>query len=492
MSRDTILEIRKDGEGFLKALSQELYWNLAGLKEETNLKTIYKAHPIFGDPDVFFSVKDISSKDGEEEIGLKLILSLLARSIIENKTAKLRDEILKAEARDEIRLDYKTIPYRSALAEIKIEAKRARREDIDRKRRETVLKLEPLLLKTLEIAHGVASELGFSYINLCDEMEKLNLSEIEEKAKLFLKDTEYAYRDLLKWLLMKRMELKLKDAKWHDLSHLFNSFELKSEFSKIDLKALARKCLDEMGINAGEGINADLSYRKGKTSRPLCIPIDVPQNVMVSVYPVGSVEDYEAFFHSLGIALLYGHRNPEDEFEFRRLTESASEEVFGFLFRNLLLQPKWLRRYLKLEVGSDFLKFLYLKQLMMVRYYSGKLIYELLLHKDEDFRSKSDFYKQTLKEATLSDHSEADYLDNLDPFFHTASYLRGCIIEAKLKWHLREKFDEEWWREKEAGDFIRKIWSEGGRITSQEISKRAEFEQIDLTPLLQFLGEILA
>jgi hypothetical protein len=491
MASDTILDIRKDGEGFLKALSQELYWNLAGLKGEANLKAIYKAHPIFGDTDVFFSVKDTSPNDEEEEKGLKLILSLLARSVIENKTAELRDEILKAEARDEIRLDYKTIPYRSALAEIKIEAKRARREDIDRKRRETALRLEPLFLKTLEIAHDIASELGFSYISLCDELEKLNLSEIEEKAKLFLKDTEYIYRDLLKWFLMKRMELKLKDAKWHDLSHLFNSFELKSEFPKVDLKALAGKCLDEMGIDVSESIKTDLSYRRGKTSRPLCIPIEVPQNIMLSIYPIGGIGDYESFFHALGIALLYGHRNPEDELEFRRLTESASEGVFGFLFRNLLLQTRWLRRYLKLDTGNDFLRFLYLKQLMMIRYYSGKLIYELLLHKDEDFRSKSDFYKQTLKEATLSDYSEADYLDNLDPFFHTASYLRGCIIEAELKWHLREKFDEEWWREKEAGDFIRKMWREGGRITSQEISKRAGFERIDLTPLLRFFGEIL-
>lgn len=491
MGRDIILEIRNDGERFIKALNQELYRNLAGLKEEANLKAIYKAHPIFGDPDVFFSVRDIPPEDGEEEKGLKLILSFLARSMIEGKTAKLRDEILRTEAREEIRLDYKTIPYRSAWPEIKREAKRARREDIDGKSRRKKLKLEPLFLKALDIAHGVSSELGFSYINLCGEIEGIDLGEVEETALLFLKDTEYAYRDLLKWFLLKRMELKLKDAKWHDLSHLFNSFELKSEFPKMDLKALAGKCLDEMGIDIGESIKEDLSDRKGKTSGPFCIPIEVPQNIVLSVYPIGGVEDYEAFFHTLGFALIYRHRNPEDEFEFKRLAESVSKQVFGFLFRNLLLQPKWLRRYLKLDPGSDFLKFLYLKQLMTIRYHSGKLIYELLLHKDEDFRSKSDFYKQTLKEATLSDHSRADYLDNFDLFFHTASYLRGCVIEAELRWYLREKFDEEWWREKEAGDFIRKMWKEGGRTTSQEISKRAGFEQIDSAPLLRFFGEVL-
>ncbi|MER3447697.1 MAG: hypothetical protein C4291_13075 [Candidatus Dadabacteria bacterium] len=485
------MEIRKYGEGLIKALNQELYRNLAGLKEETDLKSIYESHPIFSDTDVFFSLKNTSPKGAEEEKGLKLILSLLAHSVIENKIAKLKDEILRIEATGEIRLDYKTIPYRSAPTEIKREARRTQREDIDRKRREIALKIEPLFLKILETAHGVASELGFSYISLCDEMEGLNLSEIEEKARIFLKDTEYAYRDLIKWFLLKRMELRLKDAKWHDICYLFSSFELKSEFPNIDLKALAKRCLNEMGIDIGEGIKADLSDRKGKISRPFCIPIEVPQNIVLSVYPVGSIEDYESFFHTLGIALIYRYRNPEDEFEFKRLTESSSEGVFGFLFRNLLLQPKWLRRYLKLDTGRDFLRFLYLKQLTMIRYYSGKLIYELSLHKDEDFRDKPDFYRQTLKEATLSDHNEDDYLDDFDLFFHTASYLRGCIIESELKWYLRENFDEEWWREKEAGDFIRNMWKEGGRVFSQDISKRAGFEQIDLASLMRFLGEVL-
>src|ERR1700756_4473075 len=161
MSRDTILEIRKDGEGFLKALNEEIYRNLAGLKKGSNLKAIYEAHPTLGDPGVFFSVKDISPKDEEEQKGLKLILSFLARSVVEGKTAKLRDEILAIETRDEIVLDYKTIPYRAALAEIKREPNRTRREEIDKKRREIVLRFEPLFLKLFETMHSTSSELGF-------------------------------------------------------------------------------------------------------------------------------------------------------------------------------------------------------------------------------------------------------------------------------------------------------------------------------------------
>jgi hypothetical protein len=495
-NNDTVLEIRKDGEQFLRALNEELYRNLAGLKRESNLRAIYKSYPILGDPDVFFSVKDMFQKDKEENGGAQCnvppLLGFLASAFLGSKTAKVMDKILTIETGEEIHVESKKIPYRSAWADIKKEPKRTRREEMDRKRREIVLKLNPLFLELLDIMHSASVELGFlNYTNLCDEIERLNLSQLEEKTRLFLDDTEYIYRDLLGWFFLKRMELKLKDAKRHDLYYLLNSFELKANFPKVDLKELAKSVLGEMGIEVRENIKADLEKRKGKTSKAFCIQVEIPQNIIFSVYPIGSIEDYESFFYGLGSALCYAYTEREDDFESRRIRESALVEVFGHLLKNLILQPRWLKRYLKLDAGIDFLRFLYLRQLMIIRYYSGKLIYELTLHKDEDFRSKSDFYKQTLKSAHLCEYSEADYLVDVEPFFYTASRLKASIIEAGLRWYLRERFDEEWWRKKEAGDFIHKMWKEGGKMTSEEISKRVGFKEISLAPLLRFFQEVL-
>ena len=430
-------------------------------------------------------------KDKEEEKRLKLTLDFIARSIIGDRTARVRDEILTAESREELQIEGKTIPYRAAAAEIKKEPKRARREEINKKRREKVLKLNPLILKALDIMHGTPAELGFSsFTKLCDEIEMLNLHKLEQKAKLFLDDTEYIYRDLLKWFLFKRMELQLKDAKGYDLDYLFNSFELRANFPKVDLKALAKASLGEMGMKVGENIKTDLEERRGKILRPFSAAIQVPENIVLVTYPIGGIEDYESFLHELGVSLSYGYAEREDEFEFRRLRESASIEVFGILFRNLLLQPLWLKKYLKLDTSGDFLKFLYMKRLMAIRLYCGKLIYELALHKDEDFKSKSDLYKQTLEKATLCEQNEDDYLNDVDRFFHSASHLKASVIEAGLEWNLRENFDEEWWREKAAGDFISKLWKEGGRATSEEIAKKAGLEEFDLKPLLGFFKQV--
>ena len=490
MNRDLIGEIRQYGERLLRELNEELYRNLAGLKKESNISPIYKSYQDLLDPGVFFSINSVSPKYNEEERGIKLLRGFLAKSIIERKTSTLKDKILTIETRAEIPLGSRGISYRSASAEIKREPRREIREEIDEKRCGIALKLNPLFLEALYTTHKTSSELGFLYTNLCDEIEGLNLNQLETNARLFLKDTEYIYRDLLKWFLLKRMELKLQDAKKHDLDFLFNSFELKANFPKRDLLAIARRCLDEMGIVVGENIRLDLEKRKGKNSNPITFPIEVPQRIMLVIYPIGGLEDYESFLHELGTSLYYGYRETEDEFEFRRLSEDSSREIFALLFQNLLLQPRWLRRYLKLDTGSDFIQFLYLKRLMIMRYLSGRLIYELMLHKDEDFKGKSESYRHTLKEAVLCEYHGADYLNDVSPFFYTASCLIASAIEAKLSLYLREKYDEEWWRTREAGDFILKLWKEGGRITSEEILKLVGFEKLSFKPLLRSFQEV--
>ena len=138
MGNDVIQEIRREGERFLREINTELYENLAGLKNGSNLKGIYKACPTLGDSSLFFSVKDILPKDKEEEKRLKLTLDVISRSIIGDRTARVRDEILTAESREELQIEGKTIPYRAAAAEIKKEPKRARREEINKKRNQQV------------------------------------------------------------------------------------------------------------------------------------------------------------------------------------------------------------------------------------------------------------------------------------------------------------------------------------------------------------------
>jgi len=492
MSDEAIIEIREEGEKLLNSLNLEIYRNLSGLKKDSALGSIYRSHPSLNDPDLFLTLKDTSSSTDEEEKGLRLLKSFLSRTVLESQTAHIRDEILTAETRGKIQIEQKTIPYRACLAAIKNEPNRIKREEMDLKRREIVLKLNPLILKILDIYQNVSERLGYStYQILLDELEHLETSKLEEKAKIILTDTEYIYRDLLKWSLLKRMEIKIEDAKSHDLYYLFNSFELKSDFPKIDLLSLAKKFLHEMNLEIGENIKVDSEKRIGKVTKPFCTPIEVPNNVIFSYYPIVGVHDYESFLYGLGTAFCFGFSERDDDFEFRRLRELSVLETFGHLFRNLILQPKWLKKYLRLDTGRDFDEFLYLRHLMILRYYCGKFIYENSIHFIEDHQNNSENFKQSLREATLAEFSETDYLIEIEPFLSSAIYLKASFIESSFRSYLRENFDEQWWRNIETGNFLRTLWKDGGRIASGDIANISGFDTLDLIPLYESLNEHL-
>ncbi|GIW48459.1 MAG: hypothetical protein KatS3mg078_2336 [Deltaproteobacteria bacterium] len=77
---------------------------------------------------------------------------------------------------------------------------------------------------------------------------------LRNKQGTLLNDTEYLYRDLLRWFLKKKMALKLTELKAYDLHYLLNSFELRENFPQIELKPLAEAFLKEMGLEIGKGI----------------------------------------------------------------------------------------------------------------------------------------------------------------------------------------------------------------------------------------------
>ena len=485
MNQNTISEIRAASDKLLKELNVEKYSNLSGLKLDSDQEGIFRKYPDFKDPGPFQSIKAREPEDANEEKGLRLIHSFLAKTYLEGASAKLRDQILNAESRAFITYDKRSIHYRSVLDRIKNEPKKSVRKELDEKRRELVSRINPLYLKLFETFNRESEELGFpTYMKLCDDADCLELSKLREMAKLFLSDTDYIYRDLLKWFLFKRMELKLEDLTSSDLHHLFSSYELRANFPESLTVLIAKRLFSEMGIEITKDLKIDSEKRSGKISGSFCLPLEVPNQILCSINPSGGVENYESYLRTLGKALCYSQTEPGESFEFRMLAEPKYLEIFSHLFENLIYQPKWIKRYLKRDPGRDFLEFLYLRKLSILRCYCGKLIYEFLIHEDGEYKDKSEHYSQTLKEATFAKHDKADYLIDIEPFFYSAVFVNASLIEVSFRSFLREAFDEEWWRKREAGHFLLNLWKDGGRITSKDIAAKCGIKEVDATPLI--------
>jgi hypothetical protein len=491
MNQNAITEIPEASTRLLKELNLEKYNNLSGLKSGSNQEGTFRKYPEFRDPGPFLSMKESQPHDETEANRWRLILSFLARTFLEGRSAKSIDQILNAEFRALINHGKRSIHYRSVVDEIKNEPKKSIREELDRKRLEVVSRVNPKYLERFEAFNRDSEELGFrTYMKLCDDTDCLGLSRLREKAKVFLRDTDYIYRDLLKWFVLKRMEMKLEDLTLNDLRYLFSSFELRGNFPQSQLLLIAKRLFSDMGIEIRNNLKIDSEKRGGKISESFCIPVEIPNKILCSINPFGGVEHYESLFQTLGKALCYAHTETEAPCAFRILRDPTYLEVFSHLFKNLIYQPKWIKRSLRHDPGSDFLEFLYLRELNILRYYCGRLVYESLIHENAEHKDRPEHYSQTLREATLANHDQTDYLIDICPFFYSAVYLNASFIEVSFRSFLREAFDEEWWRKREAGQFFLNLWKDGGRITFRDIVEKCGLNEIDSTPLVNNFQDI--
>ena len=81
------------------------------------------------------------------------------------------------------------------------------------------------------------------------------------------------------------------------------------------------------------------------------------------------------------------------------------------------------------------------------------------------------------------------HLADMDAGFYSADYLRAWIRHAQLRAHLISELGDDWWRNPQTGEILRKLFTEGTRPTSEEIAARLGYEPFDIAPLVAELNE---
>src|SRR5213075_1329178 len=118
--------------------------------------------------------------------------------------------------------------------------------------------------------------------------------------------------------------------------------------------------------------------------------------------------------------------------------------------------------------------------LWLLRRYCAKLLYEIEFHAAPDVTAMRPRYVELLSDALKVAPSDTDYLADLDDGFYASNYLRAWAFEAQLRAFLREKFGNAWFTRRDAGSLIRELWSEGQKLTADEILQDVTGAQIEL------------
>lgn len=490
MLQDKVDSLRKDAEELVLNQS-EMSWNNRTRGESIDFDSLYKQNSHLFTKE---NIKDVESllnsglEPGQKR-AMELFRGYLMFEYMGKKQASLADEVINYESDAKINVNGEEIPFRQAVVILA-------NEDDQKMRMKTYIacdpvfdKINPLLEKIESINLEDARDLGFSsYIDMCSKLKKCDCYIVEETCKYFLENTEQIYAELLSEALQK-MNLGPDNFYRCDSWRLNRDILYDKHFSEEKMLEIVKNSLTALGFNLDQQKNIfiDSEKREKKHPRAACYNIVVPADIRVTVKPTGGADDYRSLFHEMGHAEHFASTK-ETIWEFQQLGDYTFSENFAFLFEHLMAEKGWLEKHTGMtpEEIKAFLRTQALKRLWYVRRYIGKLIYELRLHSGvtDPTKEYSDILSTALKYQPVPS-DEKRYLDDVDAAFYVADYLRAWFLEAMLKERLRERFGEEWYFTKEAGDYIRSFMEYGQKLEPDDYAKMLGYGKIASEPLIR-------
>lgn len=497
--------LRREGERFMEEVSREYYLSGAGLKPTAALQPIYGAHQAILGPDALALALEMlksAPAGSEEERSARALAEWQAESQSSRELAGHDEREIEWEASAVVRLpDGRAISYQSASIEMANAADRAERLTIESARAELVAReLAPMKRERLQREKELTESLDVApdYNSTYERLSGVPLVALRDECAQFLRDTQAMWDDVHAEFVRKGLGIDPAEATRADALTLLRAREFDPYFPPGEMEPAIRRQTAEMGIDptARGRVVFDTGEREGKRSRAFCSPVRVPHEVYLVLRPHGGQTDYTTFLHELGHALHFAYMRDDLPFEFRWLGDNSITEGYAMLFDHLSQDAGWLARYTGLGKARvpAFRRSAGFEELHFLRRYCAKLIYEVELYGGHTgWESLPDLYVSSLTGATTFRYSPADAFVDVDPRYYSTRYLRAWQLQALLAETLRERFNEDWYRNPAAGPWIvAQLFGEGQRELAPEQAERVAGQGLSFVPLVRAIEAMLA
>jgi hypothetical protein len=480
---------RRRAEEFVGELDKEHYLHYAGLNPEANFAAVYDRYPELFTAE---AVKELdrlyAMSEGDEKKRLAYLLELTVAGFFGAETKELSDEIANTEARAKVEIDGESVPYRYSSVVQANEADRERRMRIHAARLDVIADaFNPLYDDLWRRSHALAQDLGYEdYESLFSEIKGIDYGLLRGQTDALLQDTEGVYQRSLDRLVEAKMGLTLKELHVADLPYLMRAPEYDAVFAADRLVPTFSSLLADMGIDlaAQTNVHLDAQPRELKTPRAFCAPVRVPGEIYLVVMPKGGQDDFQALLHEGGHTEHFAHARPELAFEYRHLGDMAVTEGYAFIMDHLVLNSRWLERYLDFVDSSEFVTFATIVDLYFLRRYCGKLAYETELHKETgSLDGMARVYGERLSEALLIDVPPESYLVDVDPGFYAGDYLRAWMFEGAFRMMLQDRYGMEWFRDPAGCAWLKGLWAKGAEFGAERLTLMCGGGKLDFHPL---------
>ncbi len=478
MNQLTVESIVREIDAIHRDLAKLSVDQLQGTPSALKTGDILQLHPIpVSENTVTFLRKLLIQADTvEERARIERVLFGCMDLVLVQETASLADMLKFYMERGRMHVGSEKIPALEVVSWVQAESDFDKREEI-RKEMNIYLKgiINPILLGMTELSiKTVTDKFGLdNYAKYYEAKKGVSFADYVPIFDGYLKDTADIYMQRMRpWVLEKIGRPFESLSRYHAL-HLLRISRFDHIFPASCLTDLVMDTFKPLGLDLSsrEDIVLDISNDPSKNPDGICVGVEIPGKIFVLMKPVGGLIDVETLLHEMGHAFFLSHFDPELPVEYRRLYRSpAFDETFAFLFMDLLDNHSWLTGVAGMSAAdaSVLINLFRTKRLCLIRRHIGKFLAEKEFYEKGDIKH-SQPYCNHLNRATGFVYEPQAYLIDMDSDFYALDYLNAWAAANVLRNFLEKNYGEAWFREPEAGGFLKKIAVSGRRDSVEAV-----------------------
>ncbi len=474
---------------------EDLYWkNWVGLEEDIDISGVYKKFNLLLSIDSVDTVRNAlhSSESPEEQHRLRALLGQITLSFMEYMFGEVQQEILRKEAQTTVQWKGEAIPFRSFRLCILNEPDREVRRQMTALRSEVEDKfINPLRNELVERMKQAVNKMGYAnYIELCEETQNRNFNSFAVEMDSFVKKTETLYRQHLDHYLQLFSGVSLNDNPHSsDIAAIMRCSIFDNAFPSKHLMPVLEKTIQGMGFSF-DRIHLDLEDRPLKKARPCVSAVNPPADVRLTLRPVGGFEDYSGLLHETGHALHFTNEHENLDFIFKFWGDRGFTEGIAYLFQNITMNQIWLQEMTGMKNPEDLIRYCAFMAILRFRRLVGSFLYQMELFTTHDFSSVRERYKYHFERAHQVEFETGDYL-TFDMEFYSAGYVRARMFEIQLREKMIQQFGQDWWRQKDAGQYLVEFFKDGRKNSADDIVRKLGYKGLSESFYREKYGSLL-
>lgn len=491
----TTAEIRDRAERFRTAVLEEVHDARAGHKAWPELAPLFESQKVLEASRTLPVIeREMASADDEEERRLRKLLRWVARHHLETQNARLDDEFSYWRATAKVKTGGIAVPVSQAQNLIHATDPREARQELEEARLLTLEEALPLQLDRLTRWREAAAELGYGgYREAVERLAGVNLLGVMREGRRLIDETDDLYREVMRDELRRRIGIGPEEAESHDAGWLKRMPWLDGAWKDSDVLGILRSDLRDMGLplEYGGHVIVEQEPFPGPGMTTCSTPVTVPGRILLLVTPTITQPGCVSLLTAVGHALHFAYTDSRLSFEDRALGDLAVARAHGLLFAGLSREDGWVRRASGLQGQplAEYRRAAGAVDLFALREAAARLEFEIEM---SDSASPGDMgarWAELLGGATGFRFDPRSFLERLGQRFGVARYLRGRMLEAQLRRELRERFDDDWYRNPRSGPFLGDRFSNGLRFSAPEVASSCDNARLGVEALIASVRE---